>query len=53
MTLKKFGVSALTAAMLSLTGSALAADAGSVISTQAGTNKAAQASQKQNRWLRG
>ncbi|MCG6276067.1 DUF3450 domain-containing protein [Vibrio vulnificus] len=45
MTLKKFGVSALTAAMLSLTGSALAADAGSVISTQAGTNKAAQASQ--------
>ncbi|EJL6394873.1 hypothetical protein BOO91_08705 [Vibrio navarrensis] len=46
MTLKEFGVSALTAAMLTVSGSALAADSGSVISTQAGSNKAAQASQQ-------
>lgn len=46
MTLKDFGVNVLTAAILTVSGSALAADSGSVISAQSGSNKAAQASQQ-------
>ncbi|EPE4789103.1 DUF3450 domain-containing protein [Vibrio vulnificus] len=46
MTLKDFGVNVLTATILTVSGSALAADSGSVISAQSGSNKAAQASQQ-------
>lgn len=46
MTLKRFGVSAITAALLSVSAGSIAADSGSVISTQAKTNTSAQVSQQ-------
>ncbi|GAL07591.1 TonB system biopolymer transport component [Photobacterium aphoticum] len=45
MTLKDFGVSAITAAMLTLSASSLAAPSGTVVATQAKADKAAAASQ--------
>lgn len=45
MTLKDFGVSAITAAMLTLSASSLAANSGTVVATQAKADKSAAASQ--------
>ncbi|KLV11685.1 MULTISPECIES: DUF3450 domain-containing protein [Photobacterium] len=47
MTLKDFGVSALTAAMLTISAASVAADSGTVIATQAKTDQSAEASQVQ------
>ncbi|MDF4360356.1 DUF3450 family protein, partial [Vibrio parahaemolyticus] len=46
MTLKEFGVSAVTAAILSVSGAAIAADSGTVVANQAQTTKSSQASQQ-------
>ncbi len=46
MTLKEFGVSAVTAAILSVSGAAIAADSGTVVANQAQTTKSSQASAK-------
>ncbi len=46
MTLKQFGVTALAASLMAITGSAIAANTQQVISAQSATNQQAQASQK-------
>lgn len=46
MTLKEFGVSAVTAAILTVSGAAVAADSGTVVANQAKTTKSSQASQQ-------
>ncbi|EMK3671507.1 DUF3450 domain-containing protein [Vibrio parahaemolyticus] len=46
MTLKEFGVSAVTAAIISVSGAAIAADSGTVVANQAQTTKSSQASQQ-------
>lgn len=46
MTLKPFGVTAFTAAILSLSSSAIATNTGNLITTQSGHNQQAQTSQK-------
>ncbi len=46
MTLKEFGVSAVTTAILSVSGAAIAADSGTVVANQAQTTKSSQASQQ-------
>lgn len=48
MTLKEFGVSAVTAAILSVSGAAIAADSGTVVANQAQTTKSSQASQQKS-----
>ncbi len=48
MTLKEFGVSAVTAAILTVSGAAVAADSGTVVANQAKTTKSSQASQQKS-----
>lgn len=48
MTLKEFGVSAVTAAILTVSGAAAAADSGTVVANQAKATKSSQASQQKS-----